>query len=1255
MSAVKFIRSDVLCKNFFTLIFIIFTALIHYSSANTESQFLLQPGLITRDLWTFAGGKDQTAEAADTQSVLFKVTPDNRNCGVMASFPSENWEKYNLIGIEINPLNRDMLPADFQIAFYEPQKWYFPAFKDSIGKLSKGNSTVFIYDITSVKRDSLQKLRVYYNYANRFSGQEIIFKIGKIYLEKPLEPLPETILKGLTHKEMQVRADTILSLGEKREFINESIPYLIQIITDFTKFDFQTENRHAFAQEEKIRACALAVLAGYGPAADNAFTRLLLWPDTGVRLSAASALYGKGQYNPVFNELIEWASPPYASEGPSLHPNSGFEAETLLGWKIHLKDGAEGEGVIDRTRSRTGRQSLQITKKNGRGYIMLQSSQPVYLPDTGNTLTYRMYFQSKGASVSSLLIPCFEDSQGNLFYNNESGRHSGFSRQSQSSLRDTPEGFWDKRILTLNPRVNAKRQTSPPLEKVFLTILVYGNPVRVWLDDVTFPSDNWNMQVSAPVFAQPLFNKKTALEIISTRPDAACTVQTIDGIPQILLNGQIVPPVFNHSWQSKHSDYALFEKNNIAMHTVVLHFNDYEGRTESGKVNWPGAKPVWPGASKKNYDFSYPMALIEDFALKAPNSYIVLGFNIGWPADYVTRNPDTEWVNEKGEKGYGNYGWFAGFTSKPLEKDMFYWPSPYSKKAINDAADVIREFMKIFRKSPFSKMLIGAFVAGGHDGQFMIHHNGHGEIDVAYFQEWLKSKYKSDQALANAWNKQGITFSSAEVPKKQEVSARPGTSSAFYDPVEYAANADYSEFRGRQMWVIKDTLLKAAKEGAGKNIIGMAWNMGGGLIENITHIFNTDALDIFITQPLYHLRIPGHVSDWAGGYNSLRHKKKMMLKEMDTRSFFREAYKQEMTVMKMGTPMDMGMFRATYMKEIGQVIAHHQGYWYYDISENAFRHPQIMAEINFHEKVFNIVRAAKDNFIPDVAFVYSDSSVNYCRQTIWGFRSYAFFVLETLEQALLASGVPASRYFIEDALHNPDFLKHKVYIFVNTYHLTGAQRTFINLLKKNGNTLVWHYAPGYIGEKNLSEKNISELTGMKVSTVLSPVRQLVFAEKTSDPLAKGLPENNGVGDSLRFSHLEISSVESFLDTQRFAIEDPSAVNLAKYDDGTVATAVKRFPGWTSVYSAAVGGFSPELVHNIAEQSGAYYVSGPHTWAEVNNNFLSIHGLQNRKKETVFLPRQCSVIDPRTDTILYKNIKSFQLDIQAQESYWFLLK
>ena len=137
---------------------------------------------------------------------------------------------------------------------------------------------------------------------------------------------------------------------------------------------------------------------------------------------------------------------------------------------------------------------------------------------------------------------------------------------------------------------------------------------------------------------------------------------------------------------------------------------------------------------------------------------------------------------------------------------MFRWPSPYADKPFTDIANMLKAFITELKKTGMDKMVIGAFVSGGHDGQFEIRDPDFSPAGKKSWRAWLKKKYRTDKALQTAWGNPEVTLATAPVVEKSYKGTQflsfPGDQHRF----------DYEIFREERIWKIKEIMLKGIRE-----------------------------------------------------------------------------------------------------------------------------------------------------------------------------------------------------------------------------------------------------------------------------------------------------------------------------------------------------------------------------------------------------------------------------------------------------------
>lgn len=1052
-------------------------------------------------------------------------------------------------------------------------------------------------------------------------------------------PALQTVTKLLDSPEPMVKAAALNVFISAMQPYPAAVPKLLAIIKPFP----------ATSTQDTLRGMAVAALTEVCQD-PTVFDTLLKGADKRLEMTLATALADKPDLRSKLAVKPGWPLPEISGTNRSVIVNGDFEnAENGQpnGWELLLKDGAAGSCRVDSRKHYSGEKSLFIQKTNGKGYLELRSKSMVTVPAKA-FWTWRGFYQADTAPASSLLLFRLENEQGKVDSHDNIPR-SGWGWQSQSFLLNAPEGEWRKRLLILRP-ANHDRQFR-------LVVRIYGNPCELWLDNLTFPSPAWKMHIASPVPESPRYSWEQASRILAKRKDSTAMLNKgSNGQIQLQINGKTVPPTIYFPWESELGDYDRFNKAGIKIHNVVLPINDSYGKFSSGKLENIGAGPAWTSAKDRNYNFKPLFNKMRDVIRKDPNGYIMLGFHITWPEDYVKVNPGTAWKDKNGHYAYGNSLYMYGF--KPLSQipaSSICWPSPYSNKPFEDAADVIRAFTRELAKTDMAKTVIGCFVCGGHDGQFEVLRRDFGPNGLRAWRQWLRAKYQNDENLQNAWSNKNVSIAAAPVPvNNYEKTKNSSDSPVFYSPATEQADRDYSLFRQERIWHLKEFLINAIKAEFKKPLLGAVWLMGGFKSKYTRSFVQSKTLDIAIVQPTYQNRMPGMLSGASIPFESLKMHRKMLFKELDFRSWIRETYHNELGSMKIGTPMSIAAFKSVDRKEIGQMIAHGAGgWWYYDISGNAFNNPQIIDEIKRSAEIAQWVDQQPTTFRPQTAVVLSYSAPAAMRMKIWRFRNEANWFLQYQTYALKLSGIPFDTCFLEDIRNNPELQKYRMYIFLNTYEMNRDDINFINRnLKKNDNVLVWHFAPGYLNpdKKKYDLDQVHSLTGFKVKTSPQQKNYRIYA----NPTVKGLLPLQGLGDIFR-SCFSVDADSNSMLTQRFVIDDPQATPLASYaDDGTTAVAAKSMPEWSSIYVAALGGLSGELVHQLAVKHNLYTVCSPNiAQVEINGSFISISPMQNGTLE-LSLPRKCTVKDAFSDEELGRDITSLKLPVEAGVTRWLLM-
>jgi hypothetical protein len=227
--------------------------------------------------------------------------------------------------------------------------------------------------------------------------------------------------------------------------------------------------------------------------------------------------------------------------------------------------------------------------------------------------------------------------------------------------------------------------------------------------------------------------------------------------------------------------------------------------------------------------------------------------------------------------------------------------------------------------------------------------------------------------------------------------------------------------------------------------------------------------------------------------------------------------------------------------------------------------------------------------------------------------------------------------------------RYKLVIVLNAIRLDAHQRAVIDgKLKCQGRTMVWLYAAGLTDGGALDVRRMTEVTG--ISAVMGDTRGEQRQALTCEwPPGVATPGTDPGGAK--------QHVVSVPRGQQFRIEDPNATPLATLDGepSTVIAAVRDFPTWTSVYTAAAPLPAPVL-KMLARRAGV------HIWDDTTRHavFAGPHCLTVCMDATdtsavIHLPQPAKATDALTGEVVCDGKATFRAEFLPKEVRLFVLE
>ena len=580
--------------------------------------------------------------------------------------------------------------------------------------------------------------------------------------------------------------------------------------------------------------------------------------------------------------------------------------------------------------------------------------------------------------------------------------------------------------------------------------------------------------------------------------------------------------------------------------------------------------------------------------------------------------------------------------------------------------DQVKEFLRAyadhFRRIGLSERILAYQVGTGHTGEWVKGETSmywpcgdYSEPMRRHFRAWLRGKYKdSIKSLQSAWAKPSATFDSAEVPSAEaQLNAKRYT---FRDPNEEQDVIDYYQCLAELCAGCLIDFCKTAKEATdGTKLAGafygylldLAWN-GGFFRERpdsdystcqrsghlgLGKVLRSPHVDFLVSPYSYGFRGIGGDGPSMLPAESVRLHGKLCLIEDDTRT---HADPQDQNY---GQAANLSESVAILRRNFAGVVARGQGIWWATWKVDTVKEPAFLLLLKAFEKLGTFALSLDRKPASEVAVFIDDESFFYqsvknsldiplvFQQRLWG---------------LPRLGAPFDVYLLGDLLEG-NLPAYKLCIFLNIFRLDEKRRAALKkAVRRDKRTSLWIYAPGLIKD-DLSLENMTDLTGFRFGMGEQPWGPLVHITDFDHPITKALDQGLFWGTNAKLAPL-------------FHIDDPGARVLGQvvYSQGNCKPgfAVKTFPEWASVYSAAPN-LPASVLRGIARFAGVHIYSDAGDVLYASRQLLGVHtvGGGNRLFK---LPRPAEVVyDLFENKTIAKNTADFEVTLpRASTSLFF---
>lgn len=633
------------------------------------------------------------------------------------------------------------------------------------------------------------------------------------------------------------------------------------------------------------------------------------------------------------------------------------------------------------------------------------------------------------------------------------------------------------------------------------------------------------------------------------------------------------------------------------------------------------------------YDFSQLDERVMMVLTANPDAYIFPRLYLHAPEWWSKQHPDEIVLMDPGD---GNPVPFIHSGGKPAP----CWASEIWRK---DTIEGLRRLIAHVESSPYADRVIGYHLASGTTEEWMMWGGNENEwVDYSpanhrAFRKWLAAKYDAIEALRAAWGDPEVTFDNATVPTK----ARRQTSrmGALRDPAQEQQIIDFYLYNSDMVAETIAVLSGAVKEITRREkAVGVFYGYtlqlcGEQRQQNAGHLALAKVLacpDVdFVCSPTsYAFRQLGGegTSHFMSLLGSVKLHEKLWFDENDIRTSLSPG-----EVGSWGRPANVDGDIIQQDKELANVLTNGAAQWWFDVGANRYDDDRLMARIGEltrnAEQVLDLDRRPVD----EVAMVVDERSLCYLQVAHWLGNELLVGYLPRLHRI----GAPVGHYLASDL---PRIADHKLFLIMTSFAPTEDDRKAVDALKRDGNVLVFFYAPGLYRDGKVDPAAMEDFTGIRLG--LSMQEQALRVTFAGDhPLVEGLAGTQyGSGRN-------VSPICS--------ANDPAATVLGTLPDGSAGLVVKEFEDWTAVHSAAAL-LPPEVVRALARKAGVHlYIETPDVvWAARDMVSVSVKDPGTR---TIRLPEPRDVRDLYTGQEVAPRTGEFSADFADRATRVFVLE
>lgn len=488
-----------------------------------------------------------------------------------------------------------------------------------------------------------------------------------------------------------------------------------------------------------------------------------------------------------------------------------------------------------------------------------------------------------------------------------------------------------------------------------------------------------------------------------------------------------------------------------------------------------------------------------------PDAYFLPRVELYPPIHIFNAFADQQYLNERGEAVQSGSGSLPeGITGITPGSSAFY----------NAVQDQVALLLEIVHSSDIADRFIGYHFSNMETGEWFYPQTNSSYWDYApankqAYRIWLLQRYGNVGAINAAWGTDYPSIVPIEPPTA--VMWEAGVDGFFRSPSQSVEVVDYIRFMNSQVVLRMSQLAAQVKDtSGGQSLVAYFYGylhelIGNGARRGMAHsghlaleqMLDDPNVDLLASPLSYFHRGVGFPVNLMAPVDSLTRAGKIFLQEDDSRTHI---WTDPPPASSLFYPTEWDSIQAL-RRNAGHPMVRRQAIWWMDLLANGnYNLESYWTQANrFFLEAAEAELAQPAPYRPEIAVLVDEESYRWMRADSFDIHSPALFQLRT---GLHSLGAPVGWYTTRDLEHLPDSVK--LIVFPNLFKVEEAMLDRLDAVKSGGRTLLFLYAPGYVGSDGLSTASMQAATGFEFTRLGTSASTRVLLQSNMDNLAGGL-------------------------------------------------------------------------------------------------------------------------------------------------------